>query len=396
MDRRDFLKAAGINAGALAVGMGLGAAPVAANGQRAARANPAGGASDIAVVGAGAFGGWTALYLREQGHAVALVDQYGAGNALASSGGESRQIRAGYGERELYTRWVLQAFERWEARQAEWGRKLFYRTGQLSLADAWSTSLASTRGSFDRLQVPYEVLDLDEVRRRFPQIATHDAAFGFYTPTTGVLKAREGCVAVADAFARQGGTVLDARVEPGRRRGRTLLELKRADGGTVQASQFVFALGPWLPKVFPALLGRKIQSPRRAVFFVATPPGDNSYSYPNFPTWSAGGAYGFPSVEGRGFKLAPRIDEVLVDPDTQDRHVKPHELAAAREFVARWFPGLRDQPLVDARICQYENSVDSNLIVDRHPEFDNVWVVGVAPATATSTGSCLASTWPTG
>src|SRR5439155_4396104 len=87
--------------------------------------------SDIVVVGAGAFGGWTALYLREMGHAVTLIDQYGPGNSRATSGGETRQIRAGYGEREIYTRWALQAFDRWQAREAEWGKTLFFRTGQL-------------------------------------------------------------------------------------------------------------------------------------------------------------------------------------------------------------------------------------------------------------------------
>jgi sarcosine oxidase len=55
------------------------------------------------------------------GHSVTLIDQYGPGNSRATSGGESRQIRAVYGEREIYTRWVLEAFERWQAREAEWG-----------------------------------------------------------------------------------------------------------------------------------------------------------------------------------------------------------------------------------------------------------------------------------
>src|SRR5207253_2053998 len=155
--------------------------------------------SDIAVVGAGAFGGWTALYLREMGLSVTLIDQYGPGNSRATSGGESRQIRAGYGDRELYTRWVLQAFERWKAREAEWGRKLLFRTGQLSLAREWTKTLTDTRKVFDKLAVKYDVIKHDEVMRRYPQMNTEGIDFAMYVPSTGVLKAREGCVAVAQA-----------------------------------------------------------------------------------------------------------------------------------------------------------------------------------------------------
>ena len=132
VNRRRFLEAATGGVGVLAAGAdrlfaAQGAAPRAT--------------SDIVVVGAGAFGGWTALYLREMGHTVTLIDQYGPGNSRATSGGETRQIRAVYGEREIYTKWVLQAFDRWQAREAEWGKKLFFRTGQLSLAPEWTKEL---------------------------------------------------------------------------------------------------------------------------------------------------------------------------------------------------------------------------------------------------------------
>ena len=97
------------------------------------------------MVGAGAFGGWTALHLREIGASVTLLDAYGPGNSRASSGGETRQIRAGYEDREMYTRWVLKAFDAWKARQEEFGRRLFYETGRLLLAPDWNESLKTTK-----------------------------------------------------------------------------------------------------------------------------------------------------------------------------------------------------------------------------------------------------------
>ena len=196
LNRRRFVKVAGSGVGALTLGGGRLLAPQGSS----ANAN-----AEIVVVGAGAFGGWTALYLREMGFTVTLIDQYGPGNSRATSGGESRQIRAAYGEREIYTRWVLAAFDRWQAREAEWGRKLFFRTGQLSLAREWTKELTDTRKVFDKLGVKYEVVKHDDLVRRYPQMNMQDVDFAMYTPSTGVLKAREGCVAVAQAFEKKGG-----------------------------------------------------------------------------------------------------------------------------------------------------------------------------------------------
>ena len=334
------------------------------------------GNAEIVVVGAGAFGGWTALYLREMGHSVTLIDQYGPGNSRATSGGESRQIRAVYGDREIYTKWVLQAFDRWQAREAEWGKKLFYRTGQLSMATAWTKEMTETRKVFDRLGVKYDVLTHDDLARQYPQFNARDIEVVMSTPSTGVLKAREGCVAVAQAFEKKGGRFVTAKVELGARAGGALQDVALSTGRRVSAQTFVFACGPWLPKVFPAVMKNKLATPRRAVFFYGTPPGDHRFTYPNFPTWSVDNAYGFPCIEGRGFKVVPTFERQLVDPDTQEHALTADELRQGRAFADKWFPALAQQPLVDSRICQRDDSVDDHFIVQPHPELANVWLVG--------------------
>jgi sarcosine oxidase len=366
VNRRRFLTAAGSGVGALAIGTGRLTA-----GQRGASA-----ATDVVVVGAGAFGGWTALYLREMGHTVTLIDQYGPGNSRATSGGESRQIRAVYGEREIYTKWVLQAVDRWQAREAEWGKKLFYRTGQLSLATEWTKELIETRKVFDRLGVKYALLNRDDLVRQYPQMNARDLQVAMSTPSTGVLKAREGCVAVAQAFEKKGGRFVTAKVELGTRAGGALQDVALSTGTRVSAQTFVFACGPWLPKVFPAVMKNKLATPRRAVFFYGTPPGDHRFTYPNFPTWSVDNAYGFPCIEGRGFKVVPTFEREIVDPDTQQHALTADELRKGRAFADKWFPALAQQPLVDSRICQREDSVDDHFIVQPHPELGNVWLVG--------------------
>ena len=364
MNRRRFLTAASAGVGTLALGAGR---LLASQGSRT---------TEIVVVGAGAFGGWTALYLREQGFTVTLVDQYGPGNSRATSGGESRQIRAGYGERELYTRWVLEAFDRWKAREDEWGKTLLFRTGQISLAREWTRELTGTRKVFDKLGVKYEIVKHDDLARRYPQMNTASVDFGMHVPSTGVLKAREGCVAVAQAFEKKGGRFLTAKVELGTRAGGVLQDVALSTRQTIAAQTFVFACGPWLPKVFPSVMKNKLITPRRVVFFYGTPPGDERFTYPNFPTWAVDDAYGFPSIEGKGFKVVPTFERVLVDPDTQEHTLTADEIRQGRAFVTKWFPALADQPLVESKVCQREDSIDEHFIVDRHPELSNVWLVG--------------------
>jgi monomeric sarcosine oxidase len=362
ISRRAFLEEAGTKAGALALA------------SRAAPPSP-----DVVVVGAGAFGGWTALHLREKGAAVTLLDAYGPGNSRSSSGGETRQIRAGYEDREMYTRWVLKAFEAWKARQEEFGRRLFYETGRLLLAPEWNESLKVTRSVLDRSGVPTEVLSPEELRRRYPQMSTERVGVALFEPTTGVLKAREGCLAVAEAFQKKGGKIRITRAQPGRQSGSRLLDLLLSDGSSLPASTFVFACGPWLRKVFPDLLGTKLFTPRRDVFFFGTPAGDDRFSYPNFPNYSedaSGGYYGFPSIDHRGFKVCPVGELTAFDPDTDERVVAPYQVKRARDYLALRFPALKDQPLVETRVCQLEMSVDEHFIVQKHPAFENVWLAG--------------------
>ena len=373
MNRRTFLGTAAAGVGTLALPGAR--AQVSAAARQANSPQPTSPGADVVVVGAGAFGGWTALYLREMGLNVTMVDAFGAGNARASSGGETRQIRAGYASQEYYTRWVVEAFAGWKKRLADGGRTLFFETGQIALAQEWTKNLKETQTVLGRVGVETHVLTHADVVRRFPQVNAEGINLGVYTPGTGVLKAREGCQAVADAFQRSGGRFTIARASLGRQAGGKLQDVTLSNGQTIAAQSYVFAVGPWLPKVFPDVMANKLRTPRQVELFYGTPPGDERFTYPNFPNWAVAGAYGFPSIEGRGFKVALE-GTLLVDPDTQQRVVTPEEIAKGREFVARWFPLLKDQPLIESKVCQYEMSVDANFIVQRHPALENVWLVG--------------------
>jgi glycine/D-amino acid oxidase-like deaminating enzyme len=132
--------------------------------------------------------------------------------------------------------------------------------------------------------------------------------------------------------------------------------------------------------LFPALLGRRIFPTRQEVFFFAPAAGDPNFSPGRLPVWfdytDPRGPYGFPDIESRGFKLAFDRHGPPIDPDTLDRRVSVEGLAEAYRYLAERFPGLRDAPLTESRVCQYENSSNGDFLIDRHPEFANVWLAG--------------------
>lgn len=154
--------------------------------------------------------------------------------------------------------------------------------------------------------------------------------------------------------------------------------LTTRSGLSIRAANFIFACGPWLPKLFPDLLQDRIHPTRQEVFFFGVDPGDRRFAPPLMPAWVDFGdeIYGIPDLENRGFKIAPDRHGPLFDPDRGERVVTTEGLSAVRTFLAQRFPGLKDAPLLETRVCQYENTSNGDFLIDRHPAFDNVWLVG--------------------
>jgi monomeric sarcosine oxidase len=332
---------------------------------------------DVAVIGAGCFGAWTAWSLRRRGLSVLLVDRYGPANARASSGGESRIIRMGYGPDELYTQMSLRSLGSWQRLADETREPLFHPTGVLWLARSGDRYTADTLATLARTGVRHEALDAPAIRARYPQFVLDDDVWGIFEPESGALMARRAVQAVVREAVRAGADYRTADVAPPAPRGRPGL-LRTGDGGEIAAGAFVFACGPWLPKLFPELLGTRIFPTRQEVFFFGPPPGDERFAPPRMPTWIDFGAeiYGLPDLEARGFKLAPDRHGEPIDPDGDERLVAPASVERVRAFLARRFPALASAPLVEARVCQYENTSNGDFLIDRHPDADNVWLVG--------------------
>ncbi|NND45207.1 MAG: FAD-dependent oxidoreductase [Xanthomonadales bacterium] len=330
----------------------------------------------IAVIGAGAFGGWTALSLARAGARVTLLDQRDPGNALSSSGGASRVIRHVY-ERRHHVAMARRALELWLEADQVWGQQLFHRKGVLFMSGQ-GDMLARAAEHMDQLDVEYERLDGSELARRYPQMRCEGFDDAIFEPATGYLDAWRACTVVRDAFVREGGNYRQERAEPGLMRNSELQGLTMADGSPLDADQFVFACGPWLPNLFPAALRGVLSVTRQSEFFFRTPREQMQALNHDLPVWAALGEsfwYGIPGADGL-FKLADDRHGAEVDPETQSREPGEAALEAARAYMGHRFPGMRGAEYAGARVCQYTVSRDEDFILDRVPGAENAWLMG--------------------
>lgn len=403
IDRRGFLKRAGAEAGVIVAGASaLGATSPRRPSPLTRRLGSARQAPDVAIVGAGAFGVWTALHLRQLGAEVVLIDAWGPGNSRATSGDETRGVRSSYGDRPapndiLWCQWARESIARWIAWDEEWGQelklRLFFPTGDIILRPDWQPFPTRTREIWEQIGTPHEVLTADEVRYRWPVMDVSGMSIALYEPEAGVVRARRTCEAVAEVFRQLGGETVIARAELGSREGGSLNGLRLSTGETLSAGVFVVATGPWLAKTVPEAMGDRLRTPLGYVFYYGTPPGDDRFTYPNLPSWNVPGVTGWPALgrDNRGFRVRTggNGDPEHSDPDLSERYIPLDALERPRKILTERFPALRDAPLLQTHACHYESSISRNFVIDVHPNLENVWVTGAGSAEAFKFGPVL-------
>jgi len=339
----------------------------------------------IAVIGAGAFGGWTALHLLERGVRVTLLDAWGPGNSRASSGGETRIMRATYGPDQPYTELAARALKLWQKYERRWKKQFLHRTGVLWMVS--SRDDAYERGSLAMLResrIKFQELSTREMKKLWPQINFADVHWGIFEPECGYLDARASCQAVVDAFVAEGGAYRQLAVSSDGLESVPLRSLTLSDGSRLKADHYVFACGPWLGKLFPETLGKIIRPTKQDIFFFGPPASDSRFTDAHLPVWGDHLSidhgkrffYGIPGSDRRGFKVADDTRGPAFDPTNGERIITQATLKRVREYVAFRFPAMKDAPLIETRVCQYEQTPDSHFIVDRHPRMNNVWLLG--------------------
>ena len=338
------------------------------------------GKPHVVVVGAGAFGGWTALQLLERGVRVTLLDAWGPGNSRASSGGETRVMRGTYGPDQPYTEMAARALALWKKYERRWKQQFLHRTGVLWMASGLDD--AFERGSVKMLRaakIKYQELSAAQMMKRWPQINFEGTQWGIFEPECGYLDARASCAAVVEALVAAGGRYRQIAVLWDGRESDLGEGVRLSDGSRLKADLYVFACGPWLGKMFPQAFGDLVTATKQDVFFFGTPAGDSRFSDLHCPVWADHRGrfrYGIPGSDRRGFKIADDTRGPRFDPDCGERVVDPETLKDIREYLGFRFPALHGAPLVETRVCQYEQTPDSHFIVDRHPANERVWLVG--------------------
>ena len=331
----------------------------------------------VVVVGAGVFGTWTAHHLVSAGCRVTLVDAYGPANPRASSSDQSRILRCGYGADEIYSAFARRSVEQWRALQERASVPIWHPCGVLLLADAVDPYAIATRHTLEHGGYAIEVLAPSELRNRYPHLEASDVSMALLEPDCGVLMARRAVRALAAELERSGVRLMRGKAVVAANSGR-LRAIGLAGGGEITGDAFVFACGPWLPSVLAPLLARLIRPTRQTVVYFGTPAGDDRFGRAHTPAWidRPAGIFGIPELEDAGLKVG--IDEhgPPIDPDTDDRTPAADTIARARAWVERRFPAMKGAPVIGTRICQYENTSNGDLLIDRHPDYDNVWVVG--------------------
>ncbi|MBS0364343.1 MAG: FAD-dependent oxidoreductase [Proteobacteria bacterium] len=364
----------------MAAAVGASVAPsTALAGRQRQTARRAAGSPDVLVVGAGVFGAWTAWHLLHLGKRVLLVDAWDPAHSRASSGGESRMHRTAYGPDALYSRSAWESLADWRWLSARAGLPVFHPTGVLFMSSRVEPYFTQSQQVHRALGIPLQVLDRQGLQARYPMIDFAGIEVALFEPGRGALMARRGVETLVAQFVAAGGEYRRLAIRPPAT-AEKFEAVVAAAGERLHAGQFVFACGPWLPKVFPDLLGERIFPTRQEAFFISTPPGDSRFGPASLPGWADfnGGDvyYGFPDLEGRGFKIAHDRHGPAFDPDSGDRIASAGGLQDVRAFMRRRFPDLAGRPLNESRVCQYENSSNGDFLIDRHPSWQNVWLLG--------------------
>ena len=289
-------------------------------------------------------------------------------------------MRGTYGPDQPYTELAARALQLWAKYERRWKRRFLHRSGVLWMAAAPDDRFE--RESIEMLRaagIEYQELSAARMRKRWPQINFEGIEWGILEPQCGYLDARNSCRAVVEAFVAAGGQYLRAAVSPEGIESAPLRRMNMSDGSRLQADIYVFACGPWLGGLFPQAIGKLVQATKQDVLFFGTPAGDSRFSDSQMPVWGDRRDhffYGIPGSDRRGFKIADDTRGPDFDPTSGERIVDSGILEGVRDYIAFRFPALKDAPLIETRVCQYEQTPDSHFVIDRHPMNENAWLVG--------------------
>jgi glycine/D-amino acid oxidase-like deaminating enzyme len=296
--------------------------------------------------------------------------------------------------------WVVRALGLWKEFDQRWDIPLYHKTGLLWMFVGEDDYAKLSIPVIEEFGLKVDQLSNGDAKERYPQVNFDDVQSIYIEQEAGYLKAREACRVVCQKFQEAGGTYQQLAVKPGFNDRGEIEHLNLSNGEKLVADEYVFACGPWLPELFPDVIGSGISISRQEVYYFGTPAGVESFDAGKFPAWLNFDEplhYGVPAVDRRGFKICNDSRGESMHPTHDSRVPSGEGIEKARQFLGHRFPQLKDAPLVESRVCQYSNSPDGHLVIDRHPLSANLWIIGggsghsfkLGPALGEHAASCV-------
>jgi sarcosine oxidase len=324
---------------------------------------------DVIVAGVGAMGSAACWHLAKRGLRVLGLERFDLGHAMGSSHGLTRIIRLAYFEGSHYVPIVRRARQLWSETGAAAGLKLLHVTGSLDLAPKGLGPVESSLQSCLDHGLEHEVLERDEITRRFPAFHLPADHLGLWQPEGGFVASEKAIYAHVGLAQSKGAEI---------RTGEPMLDWRpTADGGvsvqtergSYSAGRLVITSGGWITDAVPALATR-VRTMRQAIGWFTTrrPELFREGAFPVFILSAEEGTfYGFPLYEHPGFKLGgPHFGREPMDPREPDRTPSPRQLALIRECLARYLPDANGEPLT-VKGCIYSVSPDEDFVIDAVP-----------------------------
>jgi sarcosine oxidase len=329
---------------------------------------------DAIVAGVGGMGSAIVDHLARRGRRVLGLERFDVPNELGSSHGITRIIRLAYYEHSSYVPLLRRAYELWRELEADAGERLLHVTGSIDAGPEDSFVFAGSLRSCLDHDLPHEVVDSLELRRRYPGYRLPPETQALIQPEGGFLLP-ERCIVAHVERAQAHGADVRARervlewaptAEGGVR--------VRSDRGTYEAERLVLATGAWASEL--AGLGEDFVAAERQVLAWLQPTRPELFAPERFPVFNLvvgeGRYYGFPVFGIPGFKFGRYHHlEERVDPDRVEREPRPADEGVLREFAERYFPDGAG-PTIALKVCLFENSADEHFVLDLHPECPQV------------------------
>lgn len=329
----------------------------------------------VIVIGAGAWGGWSAYKLQEAGFKVTLIDKSEPGNVFSGSGGKTRIIRMAYGGHAEYTEMVQNSFEAWARYEAQWNEALYHPKGALWMFRGIKPTYAETSiPLMAEKGYRLEEMTVEELQKQYPSISFDDITSAYWEPDVWYLEAAKSCQVVAKQFEQIGGRFIQAEVTSIATEDK-LVKAVLADGGVIEADQMVLASGPWTKALIPEL-DALIHVSRQEVYYFDCP--KPFYELPIWVEFRAGDQmyYGIPDHFNQGFKFAYDERQWPLDPDLDDRDVTPAILEKMKGILVNRFPDLAHSALLKHHTCVYESSIDGDFIIDKSANGKIIFMAG--------------------